>query len=212
MRIFATTPLHVGADELTRRQQRYDVISPVGVSVELHDLPENAPRQLNSADDITRSEEFVHAALAAAPTEYDALMADCVLDPAVSRLQEETTRPVVGILKLNLAHAAALSAPMGAVVRDEAIAAEMRRVAGVYGFERWLGDVEILDLPFDAVSTGPAWQERLDDAAQVLGGKGARSLLNGCSAVDVDPEHPSAVPVVDPVIRALDLFAAGAAR
>lgn len=212
MRIFATTPLHVGADELARRQQRYDAISPVGMTVELHDLPENAPRQLDDANDITRSEEFVHTALGSAPAEYDALMADCVLDPATSRLQEETTRPVLGILKLNLAHAAALAAPMGAVVRNDAIAAELRRLADVYGFAPWLGDVEILDLPFDAVSTGPAWQERLDEAAQTLGDKGARSLLNGCSAVDVDPQHPSAVPVVDPVVRALDLFAAGAAR
>lgn len=212
MRIFATTPLHVGADELARRQQRYDAISPAGVTVVLHDLPEEAPTQLNSADDIARSEEYVHQALTAAPAEFDALMADCVLDPAVGRLQEETDRPVVGILKLNLAHAAAFAAPMGAVVRNEAIAAEMRRVAAAYGWDRWLGDVEVLDLAFDAISEGPAWQQRLDEAAEVLGAKGARSLLNGCSAVDVDPDHPSAVPVVDPVIRALDLLAAGASR
>jgi allantoin racemase len=212
MRIFATTPLQVGAEELARRQQRYDQISPAGVEVELHDLPVGAPTQLNSAEDIASSEEYVHRALAAAPSGFDALLADCVLDPAVSRLQEETDRPVIGILKLNLARSAALAAPMGAVVRNEAIAAELRRVAGVYGWDRWLGEVEILDLPFDAISEGPQWQQRLDEAAAVLGGKGARSVFNGCSAIDVDPDHPSAVPVVDPVIRALELFAAGVGR
>lgn len=212
MRIFATTPLLVGVEELARRQQRYDAISPAGVTIELHDLPDGAPQQLNTAEDIAQSEDYVHQALAAAPGGHDVLLADCVLDPAVALLQEETDRPVIGILKLNLALAAALAAPMGAVVRNGAIAAEMRRVAAVYGWERWLGHVEILDLPFDAVSDGPAWQQRLDDAADVLAAKGARALLNGCSAVDVDPEHPSAVPVLDPVIRALELVAAGLGR
>ncbi|WP_326836663.1 aspartate/glutamate racemase family protein [Amycolatopsis rhabdoformis] len=212
MRIFATTPLHVGVEELARRQQRYDAISPAGVTVELHDLAHGAPEQLDNAEDIARSDDYVHRALAAAPAGYDVLMADCVLDPAVARLQEETDRPVVGILKLNLALAAALAAPMGAVVRNEAIAAEMRRVAAAYGWERWLGQIEILDLPFDSISDGPGWQQRLDEAAEVLAAKGARTLLNGCSAVDVDPEHPSAVPVFDPVLRALELVAAGAGR
>jgi len=210
MRIFATTPLYVGAEELARRQQRYDLISPEGVTLVLADLPEGAPTSLETAEDVARSEELVHAALAAAPAGYDALLADCVLDPAVARLQQEVDRPVIGILRLNLAHAAALGAPMGAVVRNEVIAAEMRRVAEVYGWSRWLTEVEVLDLPFDAVSSGTAWQEQLDAAADRGAGKGVRSLFNGCSAVPVDPEHPSAIPVFDPVIRALGLVAAGA--
>ncbi|MFW0785986.1 aspartate/glutamate racemase family protein [Gordonia sp. CPCC 206044] len=209
MKIFATTPLHVGADELGRRQKRYDTIAPEGVTVTLHDLPEGAPTSLDSADDIARSDEYVHAALAGAPAEFDAVMPDCVLDPAVARLQDELDRPVIGILRVNLAYAAALGAPTGGVVRNDAIAAEMRRVADVYGWSRWLTDVEILDLPFDAVSEGPEWQAQLDNAAASLAPRGVRSLLNGCSAVDVDPDHPSAVPVVDPVIRALELVAAG---
>lgn len=212
MRIFATTPLHVGADELTRRQQRYDTISPAGLRVELHDLPEQAPTQLGNAEDIARSDDLVHQALATAAEEYDAVMADCVLDPAVARLQEETGRPVIGILRLNLAYAAAMAAPMGAVVRNEAIGAELRRVAAAYGWKRWLGNVEILDLAFGAVSDGPQWQKRLDEAAEVLSAKGARSVFNGCSAVAVDTEHPSVIPVVDPVRRALSLVAAGGVR
>lgn len=209
MKIFATTPLHVGADELARRQQRYDAIAPAGLTVALHDLPEGAPTSLDSADDIARSDAYVHTALAGAPAEFDAVMPDCVLDPSVARLQGETTRPVIGILRMNLAYAAALNAPTGGVVRNKAIAAEMRRVADVYGWSHWLTEVEILDLPFDAVSEGPDWQAQLDAAAAALAPRGVRSLLNGCSAVDVDADHPSAVPVVDPVIRALDFVAAG---
>lgn len=207
MRIFASTPLHVGPEELGRRQQRYDQISPDGVSIELHDLPANAPTQLNDAADIARSEQFVRDALAGAPADFDALLADCVLDPAVAELQGRLDRPVIGILRMNLAMCAALGVPMGAVVRNEAIATEMRRVADSYGWSRWLSGVEVLDLSFDAISEGTAWQEQLDAAAARVSGKGVGSLFNGCSAVDVDPDHPSAVPVFDPVIRALELVA-----
>lgn len=207
MRIFASTPLYVGTEELARRQQRYDEISPEGLTIELHDLPSDAPTQLNDAEDIARSDEFVHAALSAAPEGFDALLADCVLDPAVGRLQQELDRPVIGILRMNLAYCASLGVPMGAVVRNGAIAAELRRVADSYGWGPWLTDVEILDLSFDAISEGTAWQEQLDAAALRVSSKGVRSLFNGCSAVDVDPDHPSAVPVFDPVRRALELVA-----
>lgn len=209
MQIFASTPLHVGAEELARRQQRYDQIGPDAVAIELHDLPPDAPTQLNSAEDIARSEEFVHAALADAPEGFDALLADCVLDPAVGRLQEELDRPVIGILRMNLAYCAALGTPIGAVVRNAAIAAEMRRVAESYGWTRWLTDVEVLDLAFDAISQGTAWQEQLDAAAVRVSDKGVGSLFNGCSAVDLDRDHSTAVPVFDPVIRALELVAVG---
>lgn len=211
MRIYAVTPLYVGPEELRRRQQRYDRISPDGVTVELHDLPADAPRQLNTAEDIAGSERQVHAALAVAPHTFDALLADCVLDPAVTALQQQTGRPVIGIMKTNLAHAAALAAPTAAVVRNAAIAAEFRRVAESYGWGDLVTDIQVLDLGFDAIAEGAAWQQRLDAAAEEVAGTGARSLFNGCSAVDTDPDHPSPVPVYDPVARALRLAAAGAA-
>lgn len=211
MRIFAVTPLYVGGKELARRQQRYDRISPPGVAVELRDLPPDAPRQLNTAADIAASESQVHTALTAAPDDFDALLADCVLDPAVAALQEQTDRPVIGIMKTNLAFAAAFGTPTAAVVRNEAIAAEFRRVADAYGWGELVREIEVLDLGFDAIAHGDAWQQRLDAAAQRVAGSGAGSLFNGCSAVDTDQDHPSAVPVYDPVARALRLVAAGAA-
>lgn len=209
MRIFAVTPLYVGPKELARRQQRYHRISPPGVTVELHDLPPAAPRQLNTAEQITASEAQVHAALSAAPDEFDALLADCVLDPAVTALQEQTGRTVVGIMKTNLAHAAALATPIAAVVRNAAIAQEFRRVADSYGWGGLLTEIGVLDLGFDAIAHGDAWQQRLGAAAAQVAASGARSLFNGCSAVDTDADRPSPVPVFDPVARALRLVAAG---
>src|SRR5579875_1655205 len=123
MRIFASTPLHVGEDELARRQARYDRIAPPGLSIELHDLPSDAPRSLESEQDMRTSESFVIEALSAVPDGYDAVFADCVLDPGISTLQHELAVPAIGILRTNLAHERALGRTTAAVVRNPAIAA-----------------------------------------------------------------------------------------
>jgi len=86
VRIFAVTPIHVPAEELTRRQARYDALCPPGVSVVLQDIGSAAPRALDTEQQVRDSEGLVTAALQQAPDEADALMPDCVLDPGVPAL------------------------------------------------------------------------------------------------------------------------------
>ncbi|GAA0235672.1 aspartate/glutamate racemase family protein [Cryptosporangium japonicum] len=210
MRIYAVTPLHVGARELARRQERYDWIAPDGVVVDLHDLPFGAPTSLETPADMRSSERSVVAALADVPTGYDAVMPDCVLDPGVAAMQADPAfGTVIGVLRVTLAHASALGETVAAVVRNPAIADELRAVVDGYGWGAVVTPVRTLDLDFAAVADGDRWRERLAGAAADLAGSGATALINGCSAVDVGGGTP--IPVVDPVIRTLRLVAAGAA-
>ena len=209
MRIHASTPLYVGDEELARRQARYDRIAPAGVTVELHDLPPAAPRSLETEADVRASEEFVIEALRAAPPGVDAVFADCVLDPGIATLQHTLAVPAIGILRTNLAHSRALGRPTAAVVRNQAIADEMRRVADECGLGAELTDIRLLKLDFAAVTDHDLWQAQLEGAAADAALAGASTLLNGCSAVDTDATT-GPVTVFDPVARALRLVAAGA--
>lgn len=209
MRIHASTPLYVGDEELARRQARYDRIAPAGVTVELHDLPDAAPRSLESEADCRASEDFVVEALSAAPRYVDAVFADCVLDPGITTLHTMLSIPAIGILRTNLAHGKALGRTTAAVVRNQAIADEMRRVADENGFGDVLTDIRLLELDFAAVTDHDRWQAQLQSAADDAATAGASTLLNGCSAVDTDATT-GPVTVYDPVARALRLFAAGA--
>jgi allantoin racemase len=209
VRIHASTPLYVGEEELARRQARYDRIAPAGVTVELHDLPETAPRSLETEEDCRSSEEFVIEALSAVPRGVDAAFADCVLDPGIATLQRTLSVPAIGILRTNLAHGRALGSSTAAVVRNQAIADEMRRVADESGLGDLLTDIRLLRLDFAAVTDHDRWQERLASVAAEAGQAGASALLNGCSAVDTDATI-GPVTVYDPVARALRLLAAGA--
>src|ERR1051325_7028855 len=102
VRIFSVTPIHVGDDELARRQARYDALSPPGVTVELRDIGAGAPVALNTGEDIRISESLVTRALRGAPDGYDVLLPDCVLDPGVAALAGTLPVPVVGLLQLSL--------------------------------------------------------------------------------------------------------------
>lgn len=210
MRIWSVTPIHVSPEELARRQQRYERISPPGVTVHLHDIGPQAPRALETNADVRASEHCVVQALSPAPANYDAVMPDCVLDPGVSGLQERSGLPVIGILRLNLAHAYAMAAPFAAVVRNQAIAEEMRSVSVTYGWGDVLSEIAVIDLDVAAISDGDRWQHALERTMSDLASRGSTSLFNGCSAVDTQPSEGLAARVFDPVARALRLVQAGA--
>ena len=210
MRIWSVTPIHVQPDELARRQERYDRLSPPGISVHLHDIGPHAPRALETDDDVRASEHCMVQALAQVPDGYHAVMPDCVLDPGVSQLQRTGSLPVIGILRLNLAHAVALAAPTDAVVRNPAIAREMRTVSQVYGWAEMLTNISVVGLDVEAIAEGERWQAELERVAAGLAATGVRRLLNGCSAVDARTREELPLQVVDPVARALRLVAAAA--
>jgi hypothetical protein len=112
-------------------------------------------------------------------------------------------------LRTNLAHARALGSPTAAVVRNGAIAAEMRKVADATGLGDMLTSIHLLHLGFDAVSDDAMWQTQLETTAGESAQAGNRFLLNGCSAVETEATA-APVTVYDPVARALRLVAAGA--
>lgn len=209
MRIWSVTPIHVAPEEIARRQRRYDMISPPGVTVHLYDLGADAPDALESAEDVRASERRVVDALSAVPAGYDAVMPDCVLDPGVAALQSRVGLPVLGILRLNLAYAKAMATPTAAVVRNRAIAEEMQDVSRAYGWSDALTEVATLDLDCDAIAEGDRWQEALGLTATGMAARGVTSLLNGCSAVDTRASERLPLRVFDPVARALRLAQAG---
>jgi Asp/Glu/hydantoin racemase len=211
MRVFAVTPIHVGADELRRRQARYDRLAPEPLRIVLHDLPADAPRGLDTPGDVRRSERYVAEALAAAPAEeYQAAFADCVLDPGVQAAAVGAAVPVYGLLRLAGGFIAGTGRRFGAVTRNEPISREFQRMVGHYGLSDQFTRVEVLDLDFDAIADDQLWNDRLAAAVTELAAQGAEIVVNGCSAVDLQ-DLPHGVVVMDPTLVALRMLGLGAA-
>lgn len=209
MRIYAVTPIHVDAEELARRQARYEALSPPGVEVVLHDIGPDAPRALNTDAQVRESETLVVAALRSAPAGFDALLPDCVLDPGVADLAGTLPVPVLGLLRLSLGWAVLTGRKSAAVARNKAIADEIVARAQVYGWSADLLGVEVLDLDVHAIADTSRWAGTLGAAVGTLAAGGARSVINGCSAVDLPPGVSLPARVVDPTALALRLIGAG---
>lgn len=203
MRIFSVTPINVGAEELARRQHRYNELLPDGFTLDLTDIGDAGPSALDTAEDIAASEAAVIAALRAAPDGYDLLLPDCVLDPGVADLMGEL--PVVGILQLSLGWQIVRGRRVGMVARNQAIADELMARSAAYGWSDRVDRVEVLGLGVEAISDHDLWTDSLGSAITRFDPT-VRTVINGCSAVEVDDFD--AVSVVDPTGLALRLLAA----
>ncbi|MBD2893824.1 hypothetical protein ACFYTC_00425 [Actinomadura nitritigenes] len=214
MRALSVTPIHLPPEEITRRQARYDRLAPAGLSIELRDVGPGAPGSLDDEASIRVSEREVAAAVAAAVAEpdaaWDVVLPDCVLDPAVPDGPADQRVPVNGLLRLSSMALAAKNVRFGAVVRNEAIGAELGRRLKAYGLDAYVAGIAVLELPFDAVAEGETWNAALGEAVDALAAQGAAAVINGCSAVDVE-EGRFAAEVVDPTALALQVLVAGRA-
>ncbi|MEU9021408.1 aspartate/glutamate racemase family protein [Actinomadura sp. NPDC048394] len=214
MRALSVTPIHLPPEEITRRQARYDRLAPPGLTIELRDVGPGAPGSLDDEESVRVSEREVAAALAAAVAEpdaaWDVVFPDCVLDPAVPDGPSDQRVPVNGLLKLSSMALAAKNVRFGAVVRNEAIGAELGRRLKAYGLDAYVAGIAVLELPFDAVAEGETWNAALGAAVDALAAQGAAAVINGCSAVDVE-EGRFRAEVVDPTALALRVLVAGRA-
>jgi hypothetical protein len=202
LRVRAITPITVPPVELARRQARYDQFSPPGVQVTLDDIGPQAPATLDTAGAIRASDRLVaELARATDPERYDVVLPDCVLDPGVDA---DGPVPVVGLLRLAAGFAAALG-PYGSVTRNAAIGNELTRRLTSYGLGVAYVGNDVLDLGFDAITDDATWRAALGGAHERLTARGATTVLNGCSAVDVGGRDV----VFDPTRLALALLGAG---
>lgn len=211
MRLAAITPIRVSENELRRRQRRYDRLAPPQLTISLRNLEgADAPRSLEDAADIARSEKLMAQAVTTLDqADYDGVFPDCVLDPAVERLAGAGDLPVFGILRLTAGFLAGVGSRFGAVTRNPAIGVELAERLKAYGLDRDFVGLSVLDLGFDAIADDMQWNAALAVAVADLGVGGATAVINGCSAVDVGVAPPPVV--VDPTALALRLLAAGAA-
>ena len=210
MRILSVAPVRVDAEELSRRQDRYNRLCPPGVEFVLRPNGPGAPPQFADERDIAASTASVTDALDALPTDgFTYRMPDCVLDPAVPIDPDGATTPTVGMLRLSAARLVSGRRRFGAVTRNPAIAEALTERVEAYGFGQWFAGVTVLDLEFEAIPDADRWNETVRSALDGFAAQGVTAVINGCSAVDADSEdHP--VELIDPAALALRLLAAGA--
>jgi Asp/Glu/hydantoin racemase len=210
MKLRAVAPLVLDPDEVRRRQQRYSALAPAPLDVAMANLS-TGPRTLETEADIRWSENEVYdEAMRTAWDDYDGILLDCVLDPALERLEQDAPLPVIGITRTTAAYLGGLGHRFAGVARNAAIAEEFRARIVDFGHEDRLTSVDVLDLSFEDIADPERWNAALAPIVQRFGPGAVDSVLNGCSAVEVrDAQGPA---VVEPMALALELTALAARR
>ena len=132
-------------------------------------------------------------------THADGFLPDCVLDPCAEEA-DSFARPLYGLTRLTASFYASQGHRIGALARNDAIAAELDRRLGFYGIVAEA--TEVLGLGVHDIADAGAWGRAVSEHARTLR---CTIAVNACSAVDlVDP--PTSPQVVDPTATALRLL------
>ena len=203
-RIKAIAPLWLEENELERRQERYDRLAPKGLSVKLVNL-EGGPKSFETPYDISVSEmRTLKEIRRTNPHEFDAVLPDCVLDPAVGA---GAPVPTYGILRLSASALHGAGRNYLAVTRNQVIGEELGRRLSIYALGSDLAGVATLDINFCFVSDTDGWSTAMEPMAAVARQLGVTTILNGCSAVDMAQRWLGDVEVIDPTELALKMLA-----
>jgi allantoin racemase len=207
MRLVGITPIVVSDGELRRRQSRYSELAPDGVILDLVNL-EAGPTRLETSGEIRSSEDLVYEQVIRMDIGgYDAVFLDCVLDPALERLQAHMDIPVFGITNLVSSFLGSLGLQMAAVARNRAIADELDARIESFGWSDRFSGVLVLDLSLEDISDSELWNTTVSERVSAGELDNVDVVINGCSAVEVSPTGGPAV--LDPTALALRLIGVG---
>lgn len=183
-RVSIISPLKATADDLARRQRRYGEHAGPETVVEVLNL-EGGPAALDTSGDILSSAAAIYRqGVSLSPEETDAILIDCVFDPAATELQEATGIPTFGPTRTTLP-LVTLAAPTFAIIARSQRQCEllMEQVAAE-GYLDYLVAVRPLDISYEEAKQPDIFSrvmaERLRSAVDE---DGARAIMFGSTTM-----------------------------
>ncbi len=193
LRVQILSPLEATEDDLARRQRRYSGHARPDTQVRVENL-EGGPASLNSSGDVLASAAAIYRqALNASPEAWDAILIDCVFDPAVVEIREATGIPTFGPTRTTL--------PLIPLVADDfAIIARTRRqcellaeLVAEAGYVDYLRSLHALGISYEEAKQ-PAVFERVmvDRLRSAVADEGAGAIMFGSTTMAISDEMRAA--------------------
>jgi allantoin racemase len=207
LRVTIVTPLHATDADLARRQRRYGAHARPDTAITLVNLA-GGPPALESRADIEASAEAIARRMGTGlAAECDAILVDCVYDPAVDAVRDATGVPTFGPTRLTLPLVAAVARRFSIVSRTERLASLLAELATRYGHGAGLASLRTMGLSYEE-GKDPARFEAAVCAAlrRVTSEDGAEAVLLGSTTMavtDAMREAAGGVPLFMPGMVAL---------
>lgn len=147
-RVKIISPITIDQADLERRRVRYGETASAGTQIDVLNLPEG-PTGLHSVAEIVACEHAVfQAAAGIRADECDAILIDCVFDPAVDNIRKHTGLPTFGPMRTTLSLMHLVARNFAIISRMQTQCEMMTELIRQYGYERSLVATRSLDLTY----------------------------------------------------------------
>ena len=176
-RIKIISPLEASEADLNRRQQRYSQQARADTRLIVENLS-GGPAALNTAGDVLSSAAAIfQQGKGTLLDDFDAILIDCVFDPAVEELREATGLPTFGPTRVTLPLIPLVSPNFSIIARTTRQCELLADLVNGYGYASHLCSFRALDITyeeakqieiFDQVMSERLGQAILKDGAQAI--------------------------------------------
>lgn len=209
-RIKIISPLEATEDDLLRRQRRYNEQAASGTQLVVENLA-GGPAALDTAGDVlTSAAAIFQQAKNTTSDDYDAILIDCVFDPAVEELREETGIPTFGPTRVTLPLISLVSPNFSIIARSNRQCELLTETVTAYGFGHQICSIRALGISYEEAKQpgifNRAMWESLEDA---VSSDGARAIMFGSTTMSITGEmrtRSHGVPLFMPGMVALKVI------
>jgi allantoin racemase len=205
-RVRVVSPLEATEADLARRQRRYGAHAGPGTQVTVDNLA-GGPAVLDTSRDVLESAAAIFRQTAGLTAAHcDAILIDCVFDPAVEELREATGLPVFGPTRATLPLATLVGGRFSIVARAERQCELLAETVGRYGFRPALRSLRALGLSYEEAKRPEIFEAAMCEQLRRVREDGADAVMFGSTTMALtDPMRQAAgrLPLFMPGLVAL---------
>jgi Asp/Glu/hydantoin racemase len=183
-RVKIISPLEASAADLARRQQRYEEQAGENTLVEVTNL-RGGPAALNTAGDVLISAATIfQQGKDTAAAEFDAILIDCVFDPAVEELREATGLPTFGPTRVTLPLISLVAPNFSIIARSQRQCELLAETVSRYGYGDRLCSLRALDISYEEAKQENIFNRvMVQRLGQAVSEDGARAIMFGSTTM-----------------------------
>lgn len=206
-RVKIISPIKIDDADLRRRQMRYAQHAGPDTQIEVFNLDEG-PTTLDTRGDMLYCEHAVfQAGINTSPEAFDAILIDCVFDPAVDALREECAVPTFGPMRITLPLVVQAAGRFAYVARAERQTDWLSQLAQHYGYGDWLVAARPLRITYEESRNPSTFDAAMSQQLKrVIEEDGAAAVVMGSTTMAISErvaEAAGSVPLFLPGMVAL---------
>lgn len=189
LRIKIMSPLKATESDIGRRQQRYSEHARSDTKIHVENLGQGPPALNTSGDILASANEIYFRGKATSAADYDAILIDCVFDPAVDELAEATGLPTFGPTRTTLPLIELVADSFSIIARTERQCELLADTVERYGYGGMVESLRALNISYEEAKQPDVFRPVMAERLHVVAEEDkAGAIMFGSTTMAHDPE------------------------